>query len=67
MMNRPPAVQPTSLTISRAVTGEDFRAAVTMLAEYRHWLCDAMDVDLAAAQPSAGSEFEDLRLLLHAA
>jgi GNAT superfamily N-acetyltransferase len=49
-----------SVRLSRARTEQDWRAAAELLAEYLGWL-SAVGIDLAAAQPAAGPEFEDMR------
>ncbi|WP_328307704.1 GNAT family N-acetyltransferase [Actinomycetospora sp. NBC_00405] len=48
------------IAVSRARTAGDWRAAATLLDEYRRWLADAAAIDLTVAQPDADIEFSDL-------
>ncbi|HXV93869.1 MAG TPA: GNAT family N-acetyltransferase [Pseudonocardia sp.] len=47
-------------SVYRACSAEDWRAAAALLAEHRSWLRRAAGLDLAAAQPTARAEFDDL-------
>jgi GNAT superfamily N-acetyltransferase len=54
------AVPRAPIAVSRARAARDWRAAATLLDEYRRWLADAASIDLTVAQPGADTEFSDL-------
>lgn len=48
------------VTVTRVVADLDWRASAQLLDEYRGWLGRTVGLDLAAAQPAARNEFDDL-------
>jgi GNAT superfamily N-acetyltransferase len=54
------AVSRAPIAVCRARAAGDWRAAATLLDEYRRWLADAASIDLTVAQPGADTEFTDL-------
>lgn len=48
------------VTVTRAGSDGDWRAAASLLDDYRRWLTHAVDFDPIQAQPTAGTEFDDL-------
>ncbi|MDN5796674.1 MAG: GNAT family N-acetyltransferase [Intrasporangium sp.] len=49
-----------SVAVSRINADADWHSAALLLTEYQRWLGRELGLDLAAAQPAAGAEFEDL-------
>lgn len=48
------------ITVTRAGSDADWRSAEALLDDYRRWLTHALDFDPVQAQPTAGTEFDDL-------
>lgn len=49
------------VAVARADSDADWRCAAALLDDYRRWLTHAIDFDPLRTQPSAGTEFDDLR------